>query len=56
VRFTASGDDSGVPVQFRTTIVFDGSTWYLIQSEFAAEDADEMTRGHDQVMSSFQVE
>jgi len=43
-------------VQFRTTIVFDGSTWYLIQSEFAAEDEDEMTQGHDQVVSSFQVE
>jgi hypothetical protein len=45
-----------VLVEFWTTIVFDGTTWYAIQSEFVPENADKIKPGYDQIVESFHAE
>jgi hypothetical protein len=47
---------NGVPVQAWLTFAFDGRTEYLLDCEFTPERAEEMKRGCDQVVRSFEVE
>ena len=57
VRLKASGPSpDGVPLEFGTTIVLDGTTWYVIQSQFVPKNADKIKPGYDQSVGSFQVE
>jgi hypothetical protein len=42
--------------RLRTTIVFDGTTWYVIRCEFVPARAEKMKPGCDQVVESFQIE
>jgi hypothetical protein len=46
----------GARVQARVTDVFDGLTEYYLYCQFTPEGAEEMKRGCDQVVESFQVE
>jgi hypothetical protein len=57
LRFEASGlDPEGVRVQSRLLFVFDGGTEYALNCQFTPEAAEEMKRGCEQVVESFQVE
>jgi hypothetical protein len=46
----------GVPVQARVTDVFDEMTEYYLYCQFTPEGAEEMKRGCDQAVESFEVE
>jgi hypothetical protein len=46
----------GVRVQARVTDVFDGLTEYYLYCQFTPEHAEDMKRGCDQVLESFQVD
>jgi hypothetical protein len=57
ISLEASGPGGEVEqLEFRTTIVFDGTTWYVIQVESIPRSAEEMKQGYDQVVRSFEVE
>ena len=49
-------NSDGVPVQTWLTYAFDGRTQYVLDCEFTPERAEEMKRGCEQVVGSFQVE
>jgi hypothetical protein len=49
-------NSQGVPVQTWLTFAFDERTEYLLNCEFTPEGAEEMKRGCEQVVESFQVE
>ena len=48
--------DEGSQLEFRVTVVFDGTTWYVIQVESVPQHAEEMKKGYDEVVESFRVE
>ena len=57
LRFEASGlDPEGERVRSRYVYVLDGRTVYALNCQFTPEGAEEMRRGCDQVIESFQVE
>jgi hypothetical protein len=49
-------DPAGVRVRSRSILVFDGTIEYFVDCQVTTEGAEEMKRGCDQVVSSFQVE
>jgi hypothetical protein len=49
-------NQDGVRVQQRLITVFEGTTQYVLNCQFAPEAAEEMKRGCDLVVDSFHVE
>jgi PsbP len=57
LRFEASAlDPEGVRIQSLLAFVFDGRTEYALNCQFTPEAAEEMKRGCDQAVESFEVE
>jgi PsbP-like protein len=57
LRFEGSGvTPEGDRIRSQVTVVFGGRTQYFLSCEFTPEGAEEMKRGCDQVVESFQVE
>lgn len=57
LRFEGSGvTPEGVRVRTLVTVVFDGRTQYFLSCQYTPERAEEIKRGCDQVVESFQVE
>lgn len=56
--FSAEGmavTPKGVHVQSLVTLLFDGKTEYFVNCQFTPDQAEEMRKGCDQVLGSFQV-
>jgi hypothetical protein len=57
LRFEGTGIASGgVSVRSRLTLIYDGRNQYAVNCQFTPDGAEEIERGCDEILSSFQVE
>ena len=56
LRFESTVPYEDVEARSQLTLMFDGRTQYAINCQFTPEGAEEVKRGCDQILSSFQVE